>query len=549
MLKRDDTIYTHETDIAVLGAGAAGCGVALGAREADRRVLLVDKGKLESCGCVGGGNDHFMGILNSGDPCDTVDEMVKFFAKPNSGFLPETVRQWGEAMPHLITFLESIGLEFRRNEKGGYMRTNGFAQPGNWWMLIRNGTFIKPLLSRKLREMGADVLEHVLITRLLTHNGHFAGAVGYHVLNGSIHVIRAKTGVLAMGLRPGRAYTNSTQNPFNTQTTPFNTGSQFVLAYEAGARVAGLSSQQGATVLPKSFGCAGLNGMTGAGAFALNARLERFMLDKHPMAEMGPRNLMVREMKRQCETIGAPVFLDMRHINDRDRDILEFELMPGDKATWPEYSAQKGVNFKDSLLEVETSDIMLGGTVLRDETFESSLPGLFVGSGFASFSGAFCGGYCASRHAARKAAEMKSGFPLDMDIVLQEQKSILAPLDSGGGTDCRLFEKAIQQVMDYYMGFVRNETGMKTALAGLDRIAALEGDLYAENWHDLLRIHEAKHLLKLCRLAVLASLDDRQTTPGRIYARSDYPDPDPALQGVQYVEKNNGSPVFRRLRM
>ena len=62
----DDLGKTIETDILILGSGAAGCGAAIGAKEQGARVLLVDKGKLESSGCLGGGNDHFMAVLNSG---------------------------------------------------------------------------------------------------------------------------------------------------------------------------------------------------------------------------------------------------------------------------------------------------------------------------------------------------------------------------------------------------------------------------------------------------------------------------------------------------
>ena len=51
-----------ETDVLVIGSGASGCGAALGAREQGLDVVLLDKGKLESSGCIGGGNDHYMEI-------------------------------------------------------------------------------------------------------------------------------------------------------------------------------------------------------------------------------------------------------------------------------------------------------------------------------------------------------------------------------------------------------------------------------------------------------------------------------------------------------
>ena len=58
-----------------------------------------------------------------------------------------------------------------------------------------------------------------------------------------------------------RVTTNSTGNPFNTWHSPFHTGSQYVLAYEAGAKLINLDLKQQATLLPKSFGSAGMNGI------------------------------------------------------------------------------------------------------------------------------------------------------------------------------------------------------------------------------------------------------------------------------------------------
>ena len=53
-----------ETDVLVIGSGASGCGAALGARDQGQDVVIIDKGKLESSGCIGGGNDHYMAVLN-----------------------------------------------------------------------------------------------------------------------------------------------------------------------------------------------------------------------------------------------------------------------------------------------------------------------------------------------------------------------------------------------------------------------------------------------------------------------------------------------------
>ena len=77
----------YETDVLVIGSGASGCGAALGAKEQGQDVLIIDKGKLESSGCIGGGNDHYMAVLDeAGEPFDTADDLVKFYSKPLNGW-------------------------------------------------------------------------------------------------------------------------------------------------------------------------------------------------------------------------------------------------------------------------------------------------------------------------------------------------------------------------------------------------------------------------------------------------------------------------------
>ncbi|WP_298068031.1 FAD-binding protein [uncultured Mailhella sp.] len=543
MSEEENTIHYHETEVLVLGGGASGCGAAIAVSEAGKHVLLVDKGKLESCGCIGGGNDHFMGVLNTDAPFDTIDDMVRFYSTPTNGLLPDTVRQWGEAMPHIIAWLTEVGIQFRKTDDGGYLRTQGFGQPGKWWILIRDGQFMKPLIAKKIREMGVDVLDNVMITKLLVKEGRMTGALGYNVLNGEFHVIRCKTAVLSLGPRATRVATNSTRNPFNAQFPSHNTGAHYILAYEAGARIACLDTRQTATVLPKSFGCPGMNGLTGEGGAALNYKGERFMGKYHPMREQAPRHLFVQGLfKEQLAGYGPPFYMDTRSLCHESQRVLSEELMPGDKATWKEYSEQKGVDLYNKLMEVEIGDLALEGLVMRDEHFESSIPGLFVGTGFHAFSGAMCGGYAAGGHAAEKAGHI-AGIPdVNEEEIEQERRRVLAPLHSEGSTRYSQFESAIRQVMDYYMGYVRNERGMKQALDSLARIEELKDDLTVDNWHELMRAHEALTLLEMCKLVVLASIEHRETSSSTIYIRSDYPEPDPAMNRLMIVEKTNGQP-------
>ena len=124
----------------------------------------------------------------------------------------------------------------------------------------------------------------------------------------------------------------------------------------------------------------------------------------------------------------------------------------------------------------------------------------------------------------------------------EERARVLAPLNSDGSTTYTQFENAIRQVMDYYMGYVRNERGMRQAMESFARIEELKDDLRADNWHELMRAHEAQTLLQMCKLATAASIEHRETSDRVIFMRSDYPEPNPDMARVMVVEKGEKEP-------
>ena len=540
MTEVNDLGRTIETDILILGSGAAGCGAAIGAMEHGVRVALVDKGKLESSGCIGGGNDHIVAILNSGAENDTEEAFINHFKGPRSGFTPEMLSQWVKAMPAMLNALQEVGIKFVENPDGSWVRTVGFGQPGAWYIQIENGQLIKRRLAKKIREMGVEVFDYVMITKLLKKDDRIIGAIGYHVLDGSLYVFRAKSVVLALGNRANRVTTNSTGNPYNTWHSPYDTGSQYVLAYEAGAKLINLDLKQEATLLPKSFGSAGMNGINSVGAHELNAFGERFMGKYHPMMENGPRHRQINGTHQEMvEGKGPPFHMDMRHCDKEELHHLQYVLMPGDKATFLDYSEQRGIDFAKYPMEVELSEIELSGMILTRDNFESTVKGLFNGCVFYSFSGAICGGYRAGIEASRASYQMEDLQSVSSEEVRDEMTRIFRPMNIIEGIDYKRFELAIRQVMTYYMGYVRNEKGIETALERLGFIEGYLGNLQASNLRELMRVNEAVHLLKACQLSTRATLERKES--GRtIYRRSDYPDLNEVYSKVLAIWEQDG---------
>ena len=530
-----------ETDLLILGSGAAGCGAALAAREAGVRTLVVDKGKLESSGCLGGGNDHFMAVLGTGEPDDTVDDLVKYYLKPCSGFTEHMLREWGRAMPYMVSFLEGLGVRFIHRADGSYLRTAGRGEPA-WHINIAEGQRIKRLVAACLRGRGADVLDHVMITRLLVRDGRVAGAMGYGVLDGTCYVISAASVILALGNSCNRATANSTGNPYNTWHSPFDTGSQYALAYEAGAAIINMDLKQQATLVPKGFGCAGMNGINGSGAHELNALGERFMPKYHPQMENCPRQFQIGgTYQEQIEGNGPPFVMEMRHIDPELLRHLQYVLMPGDKATFLDYCEQRGVDFARAPMEVEIGEIEFSGMLATDDAFRSTVPGLYNGCVFYTFSGSMCSGYLAGESASREMGRAAGLSGLEEEIAAECER-IFRPLEEQeDGISQKMFESSIRQVMSYYMGFVRNEKGIDVALERLGFLAGYEDRIQAGNMHELMMAHEAVHLLKSCRLSTLCTRERRES--GRsIYRRSDYPEKSPEYEKVLAVSKSADGP-------
>lgn len=530
-----------ETDVLILGAGAAGSGAAIAARREGVDVVLVEKGKLESCGSAGGGNDHFTAALNAGPETDTCEAFVNFFCKPTSGWTAAMLENgWFKVIPVILELLEQEKVKFLRNEDGSYLRTAGFGQPGAWFLNISGGQTLKRKIARRVRAEGAHVFDYVLITKLLKTDGRISGCLGYQVLTGDFYMFKAKKVVCCLGKTVNRVSTNSSGNPFNAWHDPFVTGAYFALPYEVGAKIMNMDIAEIATLIPKGWGAPGMNGINSMGGRELNALGERFMGKYDPMWENGLRRNQIQGTYQEfVEGKGPPFFIDMTHFTEEDARILQYDLMPGDKATYNEYTSQKGICFKRDLLEVEISELNLEGGLYVKDNLETNIEGLFSGCVFPYVSGALCGGYYAGGQAAKAAREEGRLGEIDEETAVLEKERIFAPLRLEEGLNYREFEGAIRTVMDYYMGLRRNQKGMELALEKLNFILTYASRIKAKDYHELLRTHEGLFMHKACVLTTLTCLQRMESGRG-VYKRTDFPDLNPEMNKPLVIWQEDG---------
>lgn len=85
MGKIDQEPIRLKTDVLIIGGGLAGTNAAMGAAEAGASVVVMDKGKIERSGDIGGGVDHFMAYLSTGPEWDTRDAFLGYVEKVGRG--------------------------------------------------------------------------------------------------------------------------------------------------------------------------------------------------------------------------------------------------------------------------------------------------------------------------------------------------------------------------------------------------------------------------------------------------------------------------------
>ncbi|MFC1910696.1 FAD-binding protein, partial [Chloroflexota bacterium] len=162
---------------------------------------------------------------------------------------------------------------------------------------------------------------------------------------------------------------------------------------------------------------------------------------------------------------------------------------------------------------------------------------------------AMCGGYSSAYEAAQDMLKSARLPALDEQDVIQEKERVYAPLKSKGDYSWREYEDTIRQVMNYYMGHVRNQQGMELALKKLKKIEKQSGDMKAGNIHELLRVNEAMHLVRYCQLMVKSALERKESGRG-CYRRTDYPQLDPSLNDKEIVQwQVNGKPKIDKITM
>lgn len=356
--------YNQNTqyDVIVVGSGAAGCAAALSL--APLRVALVTAGRMDGdCSSIRtqGGLAAAIGAGDSPQKhaCDTAIAGAKIVDMPVTAAYCRMAKTIAE-------YLEINGVQFDR-KNGAYILSREGGHSDHRVLKAESGDgfgrAMMPVLWDKIRAAShIDIIDRATVCELLKRdNGSIAGVVYSTPVRVTNQTLRAGAVILATGGAAGLY--DKTTNPIS------NTGRGIALAHRAGARLADLEFMQFHPTALDYIRNKTLPLLTealrGHGAYLVNDRGVRFMLDIHADAELAPRDIVARAITMQIND-GHNVYLDCRHI-----DVSGFE-------TLAENAAKMKLSPQTDLIPVRPAAHYHMGGVATDRNGAASLDGLWV---------------------------------------------------------------------------------------------------------------------------------------------------------------------------
>lgn len=550
---------TLDTDLLVVGGGVAGSMAAIPALEAGLQVVICEKGKvLDHCGSIGCGVDHYLTVMDTGPEWDTPDYLIKHVPELTDGIVDMAVAgRVIREMPRIFRKLESLGVDFKDRKTGTYYRLRSFGLPGTYHINF-DGTDFKKHIGERVRKGKATVLMRTMVVQLLTRDNRAYGALAFNFRTGEWYAIRAKAVVLAAG-DVNRISRNASGLAFDSWHFPYDTGDAHAMGYRSGAQLANMESVE-ATLTPKGFSCQGLNALVSLGAYFVNRHGERFMFKYDKKGENARRAVLADAAINEYLLGNGPVYLDCRHLPQEMLDRMEYTLQV-DRYTLPAFYQQKGVNFREELVEISVSELSIrrsgvyfrGSGLAVDVNGETSVEALFAAGDCATVSGGIAGaavlGHIAGEGTVRRVNETRAALPevdrAEADALRAEAQKAL---ERSEGMGWKELEDATRQMVTDYVGVRRTDKGLRLALEALKSLAQREPTLRADDLHGLMRVHEARNIRLNAELMATASLARKETRTGSSHCRLDYPQTDDRnWRKFVIVSRGTDGPAVRTL--
>ncbi|MDP6871118.1 MAG: fumarate reductase/succinate dehydrogenase flavoprotein subunit [Candidatus Thalassarchaeaceae archaeon] len=567
-----ESVTHHEFDVIVIGAGGAGLRAAIEASRAGVSVGMICKSMLGKAHTVMAEGGAAAALANK-DPRDSWQTHFRDTMKGGKYLGDWRMAQiHAQQAPERIRELEQWGAVFDRTPKGLTSQRNfgGHTYPRLAHIGDATGLeLIRTLQQRGIHE-GMQVFMEYTVRRIFKTEGKVSGCFAYDRNDGSLHVFKAKSVVLATGgiTRCWEVCSGSWEY----------SGEGHALAYWAGAEMGDMEFVQfhptGMIWPPSVKGILVTEGVRGEGGVLKNKKGERFMFNYVPemyadefadsideaeawvkevvggklATKRRPPELLTRDVVakainsekaagRASEHGGA--YLD---ISWRDPEEVKKKL-PGMYHQFKELAA---VDITEQPMEVgPTAHYVMGGVKVDPYSQETTVGGLFAAGeaatglhganrlGGNSLSDLIVFGKIAGEHAAKYSREQDGFSEIDQSDIDQVIEETLEPLGREDGENPAKVVNDLREMMQNKVGIIRNGVLLEESLKDLDELeirakntSAPGGRVYNPGWHQALELNAMIDVSRMCALAALKREESRGG-----HTREDFPVPDKDFWG------------------
>lgn len=355
-------LHKQVADFLVIGSGVAGLFAALKASQ-HGRVILLTKDLLE-------GNTRYAqgGIAAAIGSDDSWQSHLSDTLEAGAGLCdPRAVSILVQEGPDRIRDLIELGARFDRQageialtREGGHSRRRILHAGGD-----ATGKEIEETLARAaVNQPGITIISPAFAVDLLTANKECYGALA--LVGGELRAYLAKATIVASG-GAGQVFAHTTNSPLVT-------GDGIAMAYRAGAELMDMELFQFHPTGLKVPGAPYLlitEAVRGEGALLLDLQGQRFMLGRHPLAELAPRDVVARAIVEvMTATASDHVWLDMRHMQEIDLP----KRFPTVFATCQQY----GLDIRTDLVPVAPVAHYFMGGIRANYQGRTNLKGLYA---------------------------------------------------------------------------------------------------------------------------------------------------------------------------
>ena len=567
-----ESVTHHEIDVIEIGAGGAGLRAAIEASRAGVSVGMICKSMLGKAHTVMAEGGAAAALANK-DPRDSWQTHFRDTMKGGKYLGDWRMAQiHAQQAPDRIRELEQWGAVFDRTPKGLTSQRNfgGHTYPRLAHIGDATGLeLIRTLQQRGIHE-GMQVFMEYTVRRIFKTEGKVSGCFAYDRNDGSLHVFKAKSVVLATGgiTRCWEVCSGSWEY----------SGEGHALAYWAGAEMGDMEFVQfhptGMIWPPSVKGILVTEGVRGEGGVLKNKKGERFMFNYVPemyadefadsideaeawvkevvggklATKRRPPELLTRDVVakainsekaagRASEHGGA--YLD---ISWRDPEEVKKKL-PGMYHQFKELAA---VDITEQPMEVgPTAHYVMGGVKVAPYSQATTVGGLFAAGeaatglhganrlGGNSLSDLIVFGKIAGEHAAKYSREQDGFSEIDQSDIDQVIEETLEPLGREDGENPAKVVNDLREMMQNKVGIIRNGVLLEESLKDLDELeirakntSAPGGRVYNPGWHQALELNAMIDVSRMCALAALKREESRGG-----HTREDFPVPDKDFWG------------------